>query len=88
MKVLGRKIELSDGRFVFLGTSEEQTDAYYFGFQSKEGEQLKFILSREAKDALAILLKDPIAGMPLKEFPEKKIWQVVKFDDTMTLQRS
>ena len=81
MKVLGRRIELSDGRFVFFGTSEEKTDSFYFGFQSKDGEQLKFILSREGKDALAILLKDPMAGMPLREFPEKMIWKHVKFED-------
>ena len=82
MKVLGRRIDLSDGRFVFFGTSEEQPDHFFLGFQNADEEQSKLRLSREAKDALVLLLKDPMAGMPLKEFPEKMVWEHVKYDDT------
>lgn len=81
--VLGRTINLSKGRVVFLGTSKITPDTYYFGFLSEDGDELKFSLSREAKEALYTLLTNPMAGMPLRDFPHKKIWRQVKFSDEL-----
>jgi len=83
-EVLGRTIHLSDGRLVFFGTSAETPESYYLGFRNAEGDDKKLILSREAKDALAILLKDPMAGMPLKDFPHKMQWRKVEYSDRPT----
>jgi len=80
-EVLGRTIHLSEGRIVFFGTCKDKPEEYYIGFRNAEGDDKKLILSREAKDALALLLRDPTAGMPLKDFPHKMQWRKVEYAD-------
>jgi hypothetical protein len=73
--VLGRRIDLPDGGLVFFGTDD---DVFFIGFKNIEGEELKFKLTRMAKDALLTLMTDDQAGLPLAEFPHKLEWRVVE----------
>lgn len=75
--VLGRKIDLPDGRLVFFAATD---DRYYIGFRNECGEDTKLTLSREAKDALSALLSDPTVGAPLAPFPSgggPVMWKLV-----------
>lgn len=89
-KVLGGLIELSGGRFVFLGENEAEKvmpsgeRTKYIGFKSKEGNDTKIILSPEAYSALKRLISDSAAGGPLQEFPHEPsvmVWQHIKVED-------
>lgn len=80
-KVLGRKVELSDGRLVYLGKSEEAPGVNCIGFRNAEGEDLLFTLSDEALNALIDLAGNRVDG-PLEDFPHKNVWQHIrKWDD-------
>ena len=68
-KVVGRRIDMADGRFVFLGTSEDDPPAYYVGFRNIHGEDTKFTLTNEAMTALRELLANPDVGLPVEPFP-------------------
>lgn len=57
VRVVGKTIDLSGGRRVFVGTSD-QPDNYFLGFRNTEGEETRLVISREAKDALTALLMD------------------------------
>lgn len=77
MGILGRSIQLSEGRIVFVGTDMEAPGMNYLAFRNANGDDNKFVLSDEAVAALKELLSDPLAGMPLKDFPHKMVWKCV-----------
>jgi hypothetical protein len=79
--VLGRRIELSEGRVVFVGSRKGNPNERFIGFKNSEGDDTKLRLSKEAADALVLLLTDPAAGLPLAPFPHKMEWRVVNGDE-------
>ena len=78
-EILGRKIDLPEGRFVFFAAADE---TYYLGFRNQQGQQTRLSLSREAKDALRALLSDPEAGLPLAECPDEQPLMMWKYVST------
>jgi hypothetical protein len=79
--VIGRMKELSEDRLVFLGTRESAPDLVYVAFRSSTGDEMKLVLSCEAMDALVELRRNPMAGMPLRPFPAKMVWQRVNYEE-------
>lgn len=80
-EVLGRRVEFEDGRIIFLGTCKDEPGVFFIGLRSKKGEDMKLRMSREAVEALVELFHNPMHGMPLADFPHKKMWRVVDYDE-------
>lgn len=78
--VRGRMIEFGDGRIVFVGGRKDEPDTVYVGFRNAAGEDLKFRLTKEAWDTLFEMRKNPMMGMPLRDFPHKMVWTAVDYD--------
>lgn len=58
----GHLVKLSHGRLVFLGESPKEPDLFFVAFRNNEGNETKFTLSREAKEALTELLTEKFKG--------------------------
>lgn len=81
--VLGRHIDLPDGRVVFLGQSKKHPENRYVAFKNAEGRDTKLVLSAEALNALKKLLTSPMTGMPLATFPHRFEWRLVKDGESL-----
>jgi hypothetical protein len=60
----GRRIDLDDGRYVFVGAHPKYPDDVGVVMRNAAGECTSFRLTKEAADALSELLDDPEAGVP------------------------
>jgi len=79
MKVVGRRIELSEGRIVFVGSCENEPGSVFIGIRSGEGVERFMTFSSEGAEALGKLLTDETIGTA-GPFPttEKTEWRVVR----------
>lgn len=77
MAVQGRRIDLSDGRIVFLGADTEQPDRFFIGLRNAQQEDTKLTLSREAMAALVSLYNNEDTSLPLMDFPHQRVWKLV-----------
>lgn len=76
--VTGRRVDLTDGRVVFVGQSKRNPGWVYIGFKNSEGDDTKFLLSAEAAECFGKLLTDKKYGKVCGDFPHKTVWRVVR----------
>lgn len=78
LNVRGRRLDLSEGRLVYVGKSEERPGFVFVGFRNSAGEDTKLILSDEAAEALKNMLTSASYGYVCGDFPHKAVWAVCK----------
>jgi hypothetical protein len=61
--ITGRRIDLGEGRVVFVGRCDSDPGTVFVGFRNVAGDDTKIKLSSEAFDALRTLVLDPAAGI-------------------------